>query len=251
MKIENIKFKAKCLDGKGWAIGDLLHSYKNGTIIVPIEGGGAFSVDPSTIIQFTGMKDGEGKEIWEGDLIIDEYTNIIYEVKWVENRVAYIAFRTDKHDDYPPYLGWYVSNYYLVVLHSKYDKEKQRMNIANLYLIMNFIYILLVCLDGEDIKPKWKQWLVDKLGIKPKIEVRYIKPQVIKLRSRVAILNFEMQYYGRDKSDMEQLKRRIIESVYDSILQEMKANGLITISQYKDIYNGNTIYEGTCSIYKN
>lgn len=30
-----IKFKAKRLDGKGWAIGDLLHSYKNGAIIVP------------------------------------------------------------------------------------------------------------------------------------------------------------------------------------------------------------------------
>lgn len=60
MKIENIKFKAKRLDGKGWAIGDLLHSYENGAIIVPIEGGGAFSVDPSTICQFIGEKDMNG-----------------------------------------------------------------------------------------------------------------------------------------------------------------------------------------------
>lgn len=28
------------------------------------------------------------------------------------------------------------------------------MNIAILYLSMSFIYILLVCLDGEDVKPK-------------------------------------------------------------------------------------------------
>lgn len=125
------------------------------------------------------------------------------------------------------------------------------MNIAILYLCMSFIYILLVCLDGEDVKPKWKQLLVDKLGIKPKIEVRYIKPQVVKLHSRVAISNFETQYYFRDKSDMEQLKRRAIESVYDGILNEMMANGLVSISQYKDIYSNNTIYEGTCSIYKN
>lgn len=73
---------------------------------------------------------------------------------------------------------------------------------------MSFIYILLVCLDGEDVKPKWKQWLAEKLGIKPKIEVRYIKPQVIKLHSRVAMSNFETQYYGRDKSRIEQLKKK-------------------------------------------
>ena len=30
------------------------------------------------------------------------------------------------------------------------------MNICILYLCMSFIYILLICLDGEDVKPKWK-----------------------------------------------------------------------------------------------
>lgn len=125
------------------------------------------------------------------------------------------------------------------------------MNIAILYLSMSFIYILLVCLDGEDVKPKWKQWLADELGIKPKIEVRYIKPQVIKLHSRVEMSYFDTQYYGRDKSGMEQLKRRAIESVYDEILKGMKKNGLVSISQYNDIYSNNTIYEGTCEINKN
>ena len=125
------------------------------------------------------------------------------------------------------------------------------MNIAILYLSISFIYILLVCLNGEDVKPKWKQGLADKLGIKPKIEVRYIKPQVIRLSSRVTMSNFEMQYYCRDKSRIEQLKKRAIESVYDEILKGMKANNLVSISQYKDIYTNSTIYEGTCSIYKN
>lgn len=84
MKIENIKFKAKRLDGKGWAIGDLLHSYENGAIIVPIEGGGAFSVDPSTVCQFTGLTDCEGNEIWEHDLLQSQKSKAIYEVVWDE-----------------------------------------------------------------------------------------------------------------------------------------------------------------------
>jgi hypothetical protein len=125
------------------------------------------------------------------------------------------------------------------------------MNIAILYICVSIVYIFFVCLDGEDVKPKWKQWLAEKLGIKPNIEVRYIEPQIVKLHSRVAISRFEMEYYGRDKSSMVQLKRRAIESVYDEILKGMKANGLVSISQYNDIYSNNTIYEGTCEIYKN
>ena len=60
------------------------------------------------------------------------------------------------------------------------------MNIAILYLSMSFIYILLVCLDGEDVKPKWKQWLADQLGIKPKIEVRWFPFRNIKTSIQIA-----------------------------------------------------------------
>lgn len=90
MKPENIKFKAKRLDGKGWAIGDLLHSYENGAIIVPIEGGGAFSVDPSTICQFTGLRDKDGKDIFENDLLYDEDSGIVSAIKWKRHSCGYV-----------------------------------------------------------------------------------------------------------------------------------------------------------------
>lgn len=124
------------------------------------------------------------------------------------------------------------------------------MEMTILYISVTLIYILLACLDGEDVKPKWKQWIANKLDIKPKIEVKYIKPQAVKLHSRVVMSEFEMQYYCHDKSSMELLRKRAIESVYDGIIKEMMTNDLVVISQYKDIYTNDTIYEGTCEIYK-
>ena len=72
MKIENIKFKAKCLDTGEWVEGDLKHStsyvgigYPSSTFPdVPI----VHRVDPDTVCMFTGLTDCKGNEIWEGDI---------------------------------------------------------------------------------------------------------------------------------------------------------------------------------------
>ena len=128
MTIENIKFKAKRLDGKGWAIGDLLHSYENGSIIVPIEGGDTFSVDHFTVCQFTGEKDMNGmngNEIYIGDIISNLETGSIIEVTWNERLKGLNCkfLNADKGLEVP--FGIIVSRYKrIVIVGNKFDKKK-------------------------------------------------------------------------------------------------------------------------------
>lgn len=69
MKIENIKFKAKKLNSCEWVEGDLVHLGNRVCIGGNHLKDGITDVDPSTVCMFTGMKDEDGKEIWEHDIL--------------------------------------------------------------------------------------------------------------------------------------------------------------------------------------
>lgn len=128
MKIEDIKFKAKRLDNGEWVKGDLVHSTSYVGISYPSD---EFSdvpivhrVDPSTVCQFTGLKDCKGNEVWEGDIVRDNYDLLcvdnFYEVVYIEEEGAFAFKSLDKVDNYEPFVNLFEA----YVIGNKFDRKE-------------------------------------------------------------------------------------------------------------------------------
>lgn len=125
MKIENIKFKAKSFNSGKWIEGDLIR--KSNGIYIRRHKYLSVIVDASTVCQFTGLKDCEGREVWEGDILQDvDDDNIKYVVTFGEG--AFFARKVGLYTGIPLHecvgsLGNDVITYAKVV-GNKFDKEK-------------------------------------------------------------------------------------------------------------------------------
>ena len=123
MKIKNIKFKAKQLNSGKWFEGDLVRLGNRVCIGGDHIKDGITDVDPSTVCMFTGLKDSEGKEIWEGDIVHDSYDLLcidnLYEVVYIEEEGTFAFKSLDKVDNYEPF----VNLFEVYVVGNKFDKE--------------------------------------------------------------------------------------------------------------------------------
>ena len=95
MKIENIKFKAKRLDNGEWVKGSFvvmkITALSKTTFGIVAEGGATLhEVDPSTVCQFTGLKDKDGKDIFENDILYDKDSGIASAIKWKRHVCGYV-----------------------------------------------------------------------------------------------------------------------------------------------------------------
>lgn len=123
MKVENIKFKAKSILDRAWVQGDLIHK-EDGKIAILRNGFNVSEVDPSTICQFTGLKDCKGNEIWEHDLLQNRETRAIYEVVWNQGNTSFSLVNTECPVLYSNTLGGMLRNRQLKIVGNKFDKEK-------------------------------------------------------------------------------------------------------------------------------
>lgn len=123
-----IKFRGNDYESNEWLYGNLIQrAGRFPGIMFDYEYNGKIyyaehPVKQETVGQFTGLHDKNGKEIYEGDILLDGYAK--YEVWYSEDRAGFIAEMIDPQNNLVDYLGGYDTERIMTVIGNIHDNPE-------------------------------------------------------------------------------------------------------------------------------
>lgn len=125
MGIRDIKFKGKRLDNGEWMYGDLLHLV-DGVYISNDNGNNMAQVYPDTVGMNTGLKDKNGKEIYNGDILASDGKQFGYVVDGVRGYCFDVVYFFDICEVSWPLYGVVVNDNHgdVEIVGNIHDKKK-------------------------------------------------------------------------------------------------------------------------------
>lgn len=93
--MREIKFRGYGKDdhGKHWIYGNLLDEKLIGLVAIQDEKCHVWEVDPESVGQYTGLRDVDGRKMYEGDIVrIDDWSSPSY-IRWDDDTASFVVDR--------------------------------------------------------------------------------------------------------------------------------------------------------------